>query len=91
MARVLTPHSVEVTWTPPLSLSDVNGYLISYTTDASYTSGGSVIVSGNSATSGILNNLEEGTTYTITVQSNSTNGLNGNGNKLSVTTYIISE
>ena len=34
-ATVLTPHSVEVTWTVSSS-PDVTGYLISYTTTASY-------------------------------------------------------
>ena len=44
------------------------GYLISYTTTASYTSGGNVTVNGHSTTSHILSNLEEGTFYTITVR-----------------------
>ena len=84
-ATVLTPRSVEVTWTVSSS-PDVTGYLISYTTTASYTSGGSVMVSGESATSVILMNLEEGTFYTITVQANSNNG-NANSDPVSVTTY----
>ena len=87
MARALTTRSVQVTWT--LSSSpNVTGYLISYTTDASYISDGSVMVSGNSATSGTLNNLEEGTTYTITVQATTSNNImSGNSNAVTVTTY----
>ena len=66
-AVVLTPHNVEVTWDQSLS-TDVTGYLISYTTTASYTSGGSVMVDGIDNTSYTLTNLEEDTLYTITVQ-----------------------
>ena len=66
-AVVLTPHNVEVTWDQSLS-TDVTGYLISYTTTASYTSGGSVMVDGIDNTSYTLTNLEENTLYTITVQ-----------------------
>ena len=58
---MLSPHSVEVTWQPSSS-SDVTGYLISYTTTASYTSGGSVTVNGGSITNYTFNeNLEEDT------------------------------
>ena len=85
-ATMLTPRSIQVTWTPSSS-PDVTSYLISYTTTASYTSDGSVMVSGNSAASGTLNNLEEGTTYTITVQSSSSGVLSGNSNAETVTTY----
>ena len=84
-ATVLTPRSVVVTWTVSSS-PNVTGYIISYTTTASYTSGGSVTVSGGTTTRGTLNNLEESTTYTITVQAISNNG-NANSNAVSVTTY----
>ena len=84
-ATVLTPRSVEVTWTVS-SLPNVTGYLISYTTTAEYTSGGSATVNGGSTTSHTLTNLEEGTFYTITVQANSNNG-NANSAPVSVTTY----
>ena len=84
-ATVLTPRSVEVTWTASTS-SDVTSYLISYTTDASYTSGNSVTVTGRSTTSHTLSNLEEGTFYTITVRAISNNG-NANSDPVSVTTY----
>ena len=84
----LTPRSVQVTWT--LSTSpDVTGYLISYTTDASYISMNDRSRSmpvGNTR-SGILNNLEEGTTYTITVQATAGNNRrSGNINAVIVTT-----
>ena len=87
MVTVLTPQAVQVTWT--LSLSpDITGYLISYSTTASYTSGGSTTVSNT--TSGILDNLEEGTTYIITVQAMVNNSsLSGNSEAVSVTTQTI--
>ena len=85
-ATVLTPRSVEITWTVSSS-PDVTGYLISYTTTASYINmndrSGNVMVSGNSGT---LMNLEENTLYTITVRANSNNG-NINSDPVSVTTY----
>jgi len=88
---VLTPRSVEVTWNPS-SLSGVTGYLISYTTTASYTSGGSVTVNDGSATSGTLTNLEEDTLYTITVQAiDNNNRMSVNSNEVSVTTYTDSK
>ena len=86
-ATVLTPQSFEITWTLSPS-TDTTGYLISYSTTALYTSGGSVMVRGNSATSSTLNNLEEGTTYTITVQAiDSDIIMSGNSNAVTVTTY----
>ena len=91
-ATVLTPRSVEVTWTPSTPPDDVAGYLISYTTNADYIDisnrSGSVMVSGNMATRGTLTNLEEATTYTITVQATtSDNRMSGNSNEVSVTMY----
>jgi len=84
---VLTPHSVEVTWDPSSS-SGFSGYLISYTTTASYTSGGSVRVNDGGTTSGTLTNLEEDTLYTITVQAiDNNNRMSVNSNEVSVTTY----
>ena len=86
-ATMLTPRSVEVTWTVSSS-PDVTGYLISYTTTASYTSGNSVTVNGRSTTSHTLNNLEEGTFYTITVQATTDdNRMSVNSDPASVTTY----
>ena len=86
-ATVITPRSVEVTWDQSTS-SFITGYLISYTTTASYTSGGSVTVNGGSTTSGTLINLEEDTLYTITVRATGNeNRMSGNSNEVSVTTY----
>ena len=84
-AIVLTPRSVEVTWDPSPSPGIIN-YLISYTTTASYTSGGSVSVDGT-ARSHTLTNLEEGTLYTITVQATNSSGTSAYSNEVSVTTY----
>ena len=66
-AIVLTPRNVEVTWDQSL-FTNVTGYLISYTTTASYTSDGSVMVNGIDNTSHTLTYLEEDTLYAITVQ-----------------------
>ena len=88
---MLTPRSVEVTWTVSSS-PDVTGYIISYTTTAEYIDindrSGSVTVNSNSATSGTLMNLEENTTYIITVQATTGDGrMSVNSNAVSVTTY----
>ena len=86
-ATVATSRSIQITWEPSPS-SDVTGYLISYTTTASYTSGGSVMVDGGSTTSGTLTNLEEDTLFTITVQATtSDNRMSANSNEVSVRTY----
>ena len=85
-ATAITPRSVEVTWKVS-SASGITSYLISYTTTASYASGGSVTVNGGSTTSHTLTNLEEGTLYTITVQATNSSGTSGNSNEVSVTTY----
>ena len=84
-ATVLTPRSVEVTWTIPSS-PDVTGYLISYTTTATYTSGGSVRV--NNVSIIILTDLEENTPYTFTIQGiTSDDRIIVNSTAVSVTTY----
>ena len=83
---MLTPRSVEVTWTLSSS-SDVTGYLISYTTTASYTIGGSVMVNGGNNTSLTLRNLEENTIYSITVQSITSDERSAQSTAVSVTTY----
>ena len=86
-ATELTSRSIQITWSPSPS-DDVTGYLISYTTTASYTSGGNVTVNGGSTTSGTLTNLEEDTLYTITVQATtSDNRMSANSNEVSVRTY----
>ena len=89
-ATVVTSRSIQITWSPSLS-SDVtvSGYLISYTTTASYVSSSdrskSITVT---TTSGTLTNLEEDTFYTITVQATtSDNRMSANSNEVSVKTY----
>ena len=87
---MLTPRNVEITWTVSSS-PDVIGYIISYTTTAEYIDindrSGSVMVSGNSATSHTLNNLEENTLYTITVQATTNDNRRSGNIEVSVTTY----
>ena len=86
-AIAVSSRSIQITWEPSSS-SDVTAYLISYATTASYTSGGNVSVNGGSTTSHILANLEEDTTYTITVQSTTRNNrMSANSNEVSVRTY----
>ena len=82
---MLRATSVVVMWDQSPS-TDVTGYLISYSTDASYTSGGNVMVSSHAITSFLITGLEENTPYTITVQSNSSGGLGAPSNVVSVTT-----
>ena len=90
-ASVLTPHSVEVTWDPSPS-SKVTGYLISYTTSVSYTSGRKVTVNGHDTTSHTLTNLEENTLYAITVRATTNdNRMSAYSNEVSVTTYTDSK
>ena len=87
-APVVKSHSIHVTWKPSSS-SHVTGYLISYTTTASYTtSGGNVTVDGGSTTNGDLINLEENTLYNITVRATSSNKVvNNHSNEVLVRTY----
>ena len=85
-ATVTSSQSVDVTWDQSPSV-DANGYLISYTTVASYTSGGSVMVTGHSTTSVTLTNLEENTPYTITVQTDRSGTFSGSSDPVSVTTW----
>ena len=86
-ATVVTSRNIQITW-EPFSSDDVTGYLISYTTTASYASSGRVAVNGGSTTSYTLTNLEEDTLYTITVQATtSDNRMSANSNEVSVRTY----
>ena len=84
---MLTPRSVVVTWVQSSS-PIVTGYLISYTTSASYTTGGNVTVNGLGTTSHTLTNLEENTLYIITVQATTDDDrVSAYSNEVSVTTY----
>ena len=86
-ATALASHSVEVIWKVS-STSVIIGYLISYATNASYASSGSVTVNGGSTPSHTLNNLEEDTLYTITVQATTgDNTMCANSNEVSARTY----
>ena len=86
-ATVVTSRSIQITWKPSSS-PNITGYLISYTTNTSYASGGNVTVNDGSTTSGSLTNLEENTLYTITVQATtSDNRMRANSNEVSVRTY----
>ena len=84
---MLSSRSVEVMWDAFSTLSGVTGYVISYTTTASYTSGGSVTVNDVSTASYILTNLEEYTNYTITVRATSNSGMSDESDGVLVTTY----
>ena len=85
-ATVLTSRSVEITWDQSTS-SDITGYLISYTTNALYASGGNVTVTGNNTTSHTLNDLEENTPYNIIVQTVRYDVISASSNEVSITTY----
>ena len=88
---MLTSRSVEVTWDAfPLS-SGVNSYNISYSTSASYTSGGNMTVNDATTASYTLTDLEEYTNYTISVRAISNSGMSENSNEVLVTTYTDSK
>ena len=89
-AMVLTPRSVQVTWNA-FNSSCITGYVISYFTNASYTSGGNVIVNYANQTSCNLTNLEEYTEYDIIVRVISNIGTSNNSNGVTVTTYTDSK
>jgi len=86
---MLTATSVLVMWDLYPS-TDVTGYLISYSTDASYISKSdrmrSVMVNGRGTTSITPTKLEENTPYSITVQSDSSDGLGVPSEVVSLTT-----
>ena len=83
---MLSPRSIKVSWDGSLSSTEVTGYLISYTTNALYTSGGSVTVNDGDTTSHTLTNLEEYTTYTITIQVTTNSIMGPKSDELSVIT-----
>ena len=65
----------------------VTGYLILYSTNASYADDGNVLVDGVDDRSHTLTNLEEDTFYTITMQATSDEGMSANSNEVLVRTY----
>jgi len=86
---MLMSTSVVVMWDQS-PLSDVTGYLVSYSTNATYISESdmmnSLMVNSRSTTSVTLTNLEENTPYTITVQTISSDGLSVPSDEFPVTT-----
>ena len=86
-ATVLTSQSIKVTWDAFSASSGVTGYFISYTTNASYTTGGTVNIIDVNTASYILTDLEEDTHYTINVQAVSSTGMSDNGTEVSLITY----
>ena len=88
---MVTSRSIDVTWNAFPTTSNIIGYFILYSTTASYTTGGNVTVNGVSISSYILTNLEEYTSYTITVQTISINGTSDESNEVLVTTYTDSK
>ena len=89
-ATVLTSRSIKIMWNQS-SLLGITGYIISYTTNASYTGGGSVTLNGGDTTSHTLTNLEEYTHYVIIVQATSNSSISPASNKVSVTTSTDSK
>ena len=88
-ATMLTSHSIRITWELS-SLSIITGYLISYTTTASYTSCESVTVNDYTTTSHALTKLEEYTEYIIFVQATTNDNrisALGNSSEVSVITH----
>ena len=96
-ATVVSSRSIQITWSqsPPSQPSDVtiNGYLISYTVDVNYTSGGTTTVNNDSITTGMLTGLEEDTLYTITIKAttNDSNRMSSASTAVSVRTYTDSK
>ena len=85
-ATVSTSRRVKITWNLSLACRIVTVYIISYTTNVSYASGGNVTVNGNS-TNGTLTNLEENTLYTITVHAIANNTLSCYSCEVQTITY----
>ena len=64
----LSPHSIEVTWDPPVAnVDDIDGYIISYNGVEGFAVDDSVSIS-RSSTRATIDELEEFVSYDITVQ-----------------------
>ena len=87
-AIIVTSRSIQISWEPSSS-PNVTGYLITYTTTASYINSNERSKSTTvNTTSGTLTDLEEDTLYTINAQAaTSDNRMSVNSNKVSVRTY----
>ena len=68
------PTSIRVTWTPPIPLDGITGYIIYYTNEDDSDSD-SVTVSGGSTALETLTGLQNGDTYTISIVATSDTGL----------------
>ena len=66
-------NGIRVSWTPPTSLENITGYRIYYSGGSS----DSVNVSGGSRDNYLLNNLQNGATYTIVIVATSEHLLSG--------------
>ena len=86
-ATVLTSQSIDVSWDAFSASSGVTGYFISYTTNALYTTGGTVNITDVNTASYILTDLEEDTHYTINLRAVSNSGKSDNGTEVSLITY----
>ena len=89
-AMVITPRSVQVTW-HAFHSSCITGYIISYSTNASYTSGGNITINDANQANYNLTNLEEYTEYYIIVRVISNIGTSDNSNGVTVATYTDSK
>jgi len=65
-ALVLSPCSIRITWTPPISTATITGYTIVWDTREDFADDGSTTVTSNTTTYDI-DGLEEFVTYDITV------------------------
>jgi len=65
-AIVLSPHSIRITWTPPISTATITGYTIVWDTREDFADVGSITVT-NTTTTYDIDGLEEFVTYEITV------------------------
>ena len=72
VAIVLSPRSIRITWTPPISTATITGYTIVWDTREDFADDGSTTVTSNTTTYDI-DGLEEFVTYDITV-----NAVHGN-------------
>ena len=82
---MLTSRSAKIIWDASLS-PQVTNYLISYTTTAEYTSGGSIKVNDRT-TSYTITHLEENTEYVVSVQATINTIGSSNNPKVKILTY----
>lgn len=83
---VLEPRIIQVSW-DPFTSQEVTGYLITYTTTVVYTTGRNVTIDGRNVSKFLLRDLEEDTSYNITVQSVSEDKVSGPSKMMSLITW----